>query len=248
MMNHHPPRRGNEQEKLRFAPQLDLHQGSRFDLIRNLEIRQLQIFKYPQCRGQFIHLPRLAGRQIRRLQAPGVVFPFRLAPRIRGGGMGLLGRPGKTLQARPEFAADFFKQQGFHHVQVSLAGQPTPGKVLPVRILYAYKNCDSCRKAAKWLAENQIPHETRAIRESPPTVDELMAALASTHGDLKPLFNTSGNDYRELGLKDRLASMSESEAISLLSQNGNLVKRPFLIGDGTVLIGFNPELWKNALG
>lgn len=116
-----------------------------------------------------------------------------------------------------------------------------------MRILYVYKNCDTCRKALKWLAENNIPHETKAIRETPPTVDELKAALESTNGDLRPLFNTSGNDYRERGLKDRMATLSASEAITLLSENGNLVKRPFLIGKGLVLTGFKPDQWEKAL-
>lgn len=113
--------------------------------------------------------------------------------------------------------------------------------------LYAYKNCDTCRKASKWLRENNVAHETKAIRETPPSPAELTAALRATGGDLRKLFNTSGGDYRELGLKDKLPSMSESEAIALLSENGNLVKRPFLIGDGVALVGFNEALWKQAL-
>ncbi|RYD25291.1 MAG: arsenate reductase family protein [Verrucomicrobiaceae bacterium] len=115
-------------------------------------------------------------------------------------------------------------------------------------ILYAYKNCDTCRKAAKWLKENQIPHETKAIRETPPSVAELEAALRANGGDLRKLFNTSGGDYRELGIKDRLPGMTEAEALDLLSQNGNLVKRPFLIGDGVALNGFSGAVWKDALG
>ena len=114
--------------------------------------------------------------------------------------------------------------------------------------LYAYKNCDTCRKAAKWLKENQIPHETKAIRETPPSVSELKAALKANGGDLRKLFNTSGGDYRELGLKDRLPGMTEAEALDLLSQNGNLVKRPFLIGGGVALNGFSEAVWKDALG
>jgi len=114
-------------------------------------------------------------------------------------------------------------------------------------ILYAYKSCDTCRKASKWLKENDVAHETRPIRETPPTVAELKAALQANGGDLRKLFNTSGGDYRELGIKDKLPSMSEDEALELLSQNGNLVKRPFLIGDGVALNGFNEAAWKSAL-
>jgi arsenate reductase len=113
--------------------------------------------------------------------------------------------------------------------------------------LYAYKNCDTCRKASKWLKENQIPHETKAIRDTPPSVSELEIALSANGGQLRKLFNTSGGDYRELGIKDRLPGMTEEEAFQLLSQNGNLVKRPFLIGDGTALNGFSEVEWKNAL-
>lgn len=114
--------------------------------------------------------------------------------------------------------------------------------------VYAYKNCDTCRKALKWLKENQIDHETKAIRETPPTAAELKAALAANGGDLRKLFNTSGGDYRELGLKDKLPTMTEAEAIDLLSKNGNLVKRPFLIGKGVALTGFNEPAWSEALG
>ena len=116
-----------------------------------------------------------------------------------------------------------------------------------MRTIYAYKNCDTCRKAIKWLKENHIAHEVKAIRETPPTAAELHAALAACGGDLRVLFNTSGGDYRDLGLKDRLPTMEPDEAISLLSNNGNLVKRPFLIGKGSVLVGFKEAEWKNAL-
>lgn len=116
-----------------------------------------------------------------------------------------------------------------------------------MHVLYAYKNCDTCRKAVKWLKEHQIAHETKAIRETPPTAAELETALAANGGDLRKLFNTSGGDYRELGLKDKLPSMTGPEAIALLTTNGNLVKRPFLIGKGTALTGFNDAAWKTEL-
>jgi arsenate reductase len=113
--------------------------------------------------------------------------------------------------------------------------------------LYAYKNCDTCRKANKWLKENHISYETKAIRETPPTTTELEQALAAQDGDLRKLFNTSGGDYRELGLKDKLPGLSKSEAIALLANNGNLVKRPFLISETTALVGFNESAWSKAL-
>lgn len=113
--------------------------------------------------------------------------------------------------------------------------------------VYAYKGCDTCRKALKWLKERGIPHEVKAIRETPPTVVELRAALAACGGELRPMFNTSGGDYRELGLKDRLPAMTADEALELLAGNGNLVKRPFLIGAGRVLVGFKEDEWRRAL-
>ena len=113
--------------------------------------------------------------------------------------------------------------------------------------VYAYKGCDTCRKALKWLLEKKIPHEVKAIRETPPTVAELEAAVAAFGGDLRPLFNTSGGDYRQLGLKDRLPGMSAEEAVALLPKNGNLVKRPFVVGLGGVRVGFKPEEWERAL-
>jgi arsenate reductase len=116
-----------------------------------------------------------------------------------------------------------------------------------MRTIYAYKNCESCRKALKWLAENHIEIEVKDIRETPPTPDELRAAIKLLSGDLRPLFNSSGADYRELRIKERMSSLTDEDAISMLSQNGNLVKRPFLIGDGRILTGFKPEVWKRAL-
>ncbi|MEO5716191.1 MAG: arsenate reductase family protein [Luteolibacter sp.] len=116
-----------------------------------------------------------------------------------------------------------------------------------MRTVYAYSNCDSCRKAIKWLDENGIDYELKAIRETPPTPDELRAAIKLLSGDLRPLFNSSGADYRQLGIKERMSSLTDEDAISLLSQNGNLVKRPFLIGENRLLTGFKPDVWKRAL-
>ena len=113
--------------------------------------------------------------------------------------------------------------------------------------IYTLKTCDYCRKAVKWLRENGIPFEEIPIREQPPTLPELSLALKSANGDIRKLFNTSGMDYRALGLKDKLPGMNEAQCIELLSKNGNLVKRPFVIGDGIALAGFKPEIWGKAL-
>jgi arsenate reductase len=115
-----------------------------------------------------------------------------------------------------------------------------------VRTIYIYKNCSACRDALKWLSQHGIPHQTKAIRETPPTLAELETALESHGGDLKALFNISGNDYRTLDLKEKIPKMTQKEAISILSQNGNLVKRPFLIGNSRTWAGFKPELWEKS--
>ena len=113
--------------------------------------------------------------------------------------------------------------------------------------VYGYQKCSTCRDALKWLDAHGIKHEVKAIRETPPSVAELQVALDAANDDLRKIFNTSGMDYRAMGLKDRLPNMTEKEALEMLSTHGNLVKRPFVIGDGTVLVGFNEPAWKSAL-
>jgi arsenate reductase len=113
--------------------------------------------------------------------------------------------------------------------------------------VYAYDKCGSCKDALKWLNAHGVAHQVKAIRETPPRETELNSALKHLGGDIRKLFNTSGMDYRALGMKDKLQAMSEDEAIGLLSQNGNLVKRPLVIGNGVALTGFKPELWKQLL-
>ena len=112
---------------------------------------------------------------------------------------------------------------------------------MPLRV-YAYKNCDTCRRALKWLAAQGIAHEVLPIREQPPTKAELQTMLGQV-GEIRRLFNTSGQDYRELGMKDRLPGLSEAEALALLAGNGNLIKRPFALGDDAGAVGFNEGDW-----
>ena len=111
---------------------------------------------------------------------------------------------------------------------------------------YAYKGCDGCRKARKWLDAREISFEEIPVREQPPSIKELKQA--SKQLGLKALFNTSGMDYRQLGMKDKLPTMSESKALHALNDSGNLVKRPFLIGDNICLTGFKEDIWAEALG
>ncbi|MCZ6675230.1 MAG: arsenate reductase family protein [Verrucomicrobia bacterium] len=114
--------------------------------------------------------------------------------------------------------------------------------------IYTYKNCGTCRKATQWLTNQEVEFEEHAIRETPPTKLELESMLNEYDGDLRKLFNTSGMDYRALGLKDKLPTMSKKQALKLLTQNGNLVKRPFLLSDSFKAVGFRESDWAEALG
>ena len=113
--------------------------------------------------------------------------------------------------------------------------------------LYAYANCDSCRRAARWLREAGHAFTEVPIRETPPTPAELRTVLAALDGDLRRLCNTSGRDYRALGLSAQLPTLSVDDALALLSGNGNLIKRPVLLGPGVALAGFQPDAWRAAL-
>ena len=113
--------------------------------------------------------------------------------------------------------------------------------------IYTLANCDTCRKAVKWLRAHDVAFEERAIRETPPTPAELRAMLAAYRGERRRLFNTSGGDYREQKLGEKLPALTEAAALALLAENGNLVKRPFVIGGGVALVGFDETGWAAAL-
>ena len=108
-----------------------------------------------------------------------------------------------------------------------------------------YPKCTTCQKAKKWLDDNGIEYELRDIKTDNPTLDELTEWYHKSRLPLKRFFNTSGLLYKSLDLKNRLPEMSEDEMLKLLSTDGMLVKRPLLIGDGFVLVGFKEEEWKN---
>lgn len=112
--------------------------------------------------------------------------------------------------------------------------------------VYTLSNCDSCRAATKWLRARSVPFEERAIRETPPTSAELRAMLAAQGGEIRRLFNTSGRDFREKGVGEKLPKLTVPEAIAMLAANGNLVKRPFLIGENVGLVGFDETVWATA--
>lgn len=113
--------------------------------------------------------------------------------------------------------------------------------------LYVYRGCGTCRKALAWLEERGIEYKEIQIREQPPAQAELKRVLKTHRGEIRRLFNTSGQLYREMGIKDKLAAMTPGEAIAMLAGEGNLVKRPVLIGPGVALNGFKAGEWEAAL-
>ncbi len=106
-----------------------------------------------------------------------------------------------------------------------------------------YPKCTTCQKAKKWLDEHDIAYETRDIKEDNPTADELTEWHGNSGLPLKKFFNTSGLLYKSLELKNKLPTMSEEEMLALLATDGMLVKRPLLVGDGFVLVGFREAEW-----
>jgi len=110
-----------------------------------------------------------------------------------------------------------------------------------------YPKCTTCKKAQAYLTSNGIEFELRDIKENNPSEDELRAWHKTSGLPLKKFFNTSGLQYKALGLKDRLPSMTEDEQFALLASDGMLVKRPILVTDHTVLVGFREAEWAKAI-
>lgn len=110
-----------------------------------------------------------------------------------------------------------------------------------------YPPCSTCKKAKAWLDQQQVSYQSRHIKEENPTVEELKAWHEKSGLPLKRFFNTSGLAYKALGLKDRLPTMPEEEQYQLLASDGMLVKRPLVIGDDFVLVGFREEQWQQHL-
>ena len=113
--------------------------------------------------------------------------------------------------------------------------------------IYEYKGCGTCRKALKWLEAKGIQYDKIPIREKPPSKSELKRMLKVYEGNLRRLFNTSGGDYKALNLKDKLPSLSDTQAIDLLAGNGNLIKRPLVLTKKGGVIGFKEEEWAKLL-
>lgn len=110
-----------------------------------------------------------------------------------------------------------------------------------------YPACTTCQKAKRWLAEASIGCRERHIVDDNPSKEELVSWYRSSGLELKKFFNTSGVLYKEMGLRDKLPTMSEDEQLQLLASHGKLVKRPLLVGDGFVLVGFKPEEWASKM-
>lgn len=110
-----------------------------------------------------------------------------------------------------------------------------------------YPKCSTCKKAKKWLEDQGIEYTDRHIKEQNPTMEELKLWHQKSGLPLKRFFNTSGNLYKELGLKDRLPLMSEEEQYQLLASDGMLVKRPIAVLENRVLVGFKEEEWKEKI-
>ena len=111
-------------------------------------------------------------------------------------------------------------------------------------LFVCYQKCTTCQKAKKWLTEKGISFEERDIKTENPTKEELEAWYKKSGLPLKRFFNTSGILYKEMKLKDRLPEMTEDEQLTLLSTDGMLVKRPILISDEQVLVGFKEKEWE----
>ena len=114
-------------------------------------------------------------------------------------------------------------------------------------IFIQYPKCSTCQKAKKWLDAHELTYENRHIVEKNPSMEELKQWTARSGLELKRFFNTSGMKYRELGLKDKLADMTDEEKINLLASDGMLVKRPLLVTEDKVLVGFKEKEWEALL-
>lgn len=117
-----------------------------------------------------------------------------------------------------------------------------------MKVLFAeYPKCSTCQKAKKWLMEHHVDFDDRHIVEENPTKEELAQWYAKSGLPLKKFFNTSGQLYRSMELKDKLPQMTEDEQLELLSTNGMIVKRPVVVGDDFVLVGFREKEWAEKL-
>ncbi|MBQ9901228.1 MAG: arsenate reductase family protein [Clostridia bacterium] len=114
-------------------------------------------------------------------------------------------------------------------------------------LFVCYPKCTTCQKAKAWLDQRGVQYELRDIKQHRPTYDELVSWHRASGLPLRRFFNTSGTLYKSLSLKDRLPDMPEEEQLRLLASDGMLVKRPVLVGEGFVLVGFREAEWQNTV-
>lgn len=114
-------------------------------------------------------------------------------------------------------------------------------------LVLVYRKCSTCLKALKWLDESGVTYKERPIVEENPTYEELKSWYEKSGLELKKFFNTSGLLYKEMGLKDKLPKMTKEEQLRLLATNGKLIKRPLMVGDDFVLVGFKENEWATQM-
>lgn len=116
-----------------------------------------------------------------------------------------------------------------------------------IMLFVNYPKCTTCQKARKWLDEHQLTYIDRHIKDEPPTYEELKQWHTESGLPLKRFFNTSGLLYKSLNLKEKLPTMTEEEQLQLLATDGMLVKRPIIVRNGRILVGFKAEQWESLL-
>lgn len=114
-------------------------------------------------------------------------------------------------------------------------------------IFIEYSKCSTCKKAKKWLEDNNVQFEERSIVTETPNVEELTKWIKESNKEIKKWFNTSGLKYKELNLKEKLEHMNDKEKIELLASDGMLIKRPIFISNKGIFVGFKEEEWKKIL-
>ena len=143
------------------------------------------------------------------------------------------------------------KKESKNKTFINLKERKQQHMMLQVKIMknlfIEYPKCSTCKKAKKWLQENGIEFDDRHIIENNPSKEELKEWIKKSGKEIKKWFNTSGLKYKELNLKDKIATMTEEEKIEILSSDGMLVKRPIFISDKGILIGFKEDEWTEML-
>lgn len=114
--------------------------------------------------------------------------------------------------------------------------------------VYHYPQCGTCRKALKWFKDHKIEVETQHIVDDPPTKEQLRDWIRQSELGIRKFFNTSGQVYKQLNLKEKLPNMSEEEMIELLAANGKLIKRPIVVQGQDITVGFNEEQFQVVWG